>query len=473
MTGPRIPLFGLGQLAKSPFVTAKQLQNLYVETRPQGEKSALVAYGTPGETLFADAGATPWRGGWEFKPGGVAYGVHRGTLYEINNAGTLTAKGALLTTSGRVSISDNGTQVMIVDGTAGYIYNTGTGVFAQITDGDFPANPVTVTFLAGRFVVNFQGSSRFYVSDMYDGLSWDALMFANAETNPDPIVAVWASNGQLILLGSDSAEYWSNSGQLDFPFALLQGTATEWGLAATWSIAKYDNTMGYLVKNRMGGQVMFAKLNGYIPERLSTVDFDSIINRYATTSDASGYSYMLGGHPMFVLNFATAGKSWLYDGSTGEFTALKSFGSTRHNAEFSFSLLGSTILADSTDGKLYRLAPDTYTDNGASIERQLVSENVAMTDQSQFSIDCLRVDMEVGVGLTVGQGSDPQVGLEISRDNGKTWGAQMWKPMGKIGDYERYVEWRRLGSPREASFRITVTDPVPVVFVSACLNPDN
>ena len=154
--GARIPLFGLGIAAKSPFVTAKYLQNLYAENRPQGEKSMLVAYGTPGETLFISFGATPCRGGIEFEPGSVAYVVHRGVLWEINNAAVATNRGMLLTTTGRVSMSHNGTQVMIVDGTNGYIYNTATTVFAQITDGDFPANPTTVTFLAGRFVVSFQ-----------------------------------------------------------------------------------------------------------------------------------------------------------------------------------------------------------------------------------------------------------------------------------------------------------------------------
>jgi hypothetical protein len=81
--------------------------------------------------------------------------------------------------------------------------------------------------------------------------------------------------------------------------------------------------------------------------------------------------------------------------------------------------------------------------------------------------------MEVGVGLTSGQGVNPQIGLSISRDNGKTWGPQMWKTFGAIGEYRTRVEWRRLGSPREASFKLTVTDPVPVVFVSACINPED
>lgn len=466
----RIPLFGLGQLSKSAYVTAKQMQNLYVEQRPQGEKAVLVAYGTPGEELFVDFGDTPCRGGLEFEPGSVCYVVHRGVLWEINNAGVTTNRGTLLTTTGRVSMSHNGTQIMIVDGTYGYIYNTATTTFSQITDADFPANPTTVTFLAGYFIISLANSSRFYVSALYDGLSWDALDFANAETSPDPIVSVWSSNGQLILLGTLTTEYWGLSGAVDFPFAPLQGTATEWGLAATWSIAKYDNTMAYVIKNRMG-QVMVGKLNGYLPQKISTVDFDSIINSYATVADASCYSYMLGGHPMYVLNFPTAGKSWLFDGSTGMFSQLKSFGDTRHNAEFSFPFLGNTIIADYQNGRLYKLRPNVYTDNGAAIERELVSENIAMPDLSYFSVNCLRLDMEVGVGLTTGQGSDPQIGLSVSRDNGKTWGPQMWKSMGKIGEYKTRVEWRRLGSAREFSAKVTVTDPVPVTFVSAILNP--
>src|SRR5688572_23508650 len=215
----RIPLFGAGLHAKSAFVTAKSMQNIYAEVRPAGEKSAIVGYGTPGLNLFYDpGGGTPARGGIEFEKNSVAYYVRSGTLWEVNNAGVTTNRGTLNTTSGRVSMAHNGVQVMIVDGLNGYIYNTTTAVFAQITDPDFPANPLTVCFLARRFIVNFTGSSRFYVSDIDNGLSWNALMFANAETNPDPIVCVYESNGQLILPGPKTTEFWGNSGAADFPF---------------------------------------------------------------------------------------------------------------------------------------------------------------------------------------------------------------------------------------------------------------
>ena len=79
--GQPIPLFGLGMASKSPYVTAKQLTNLYCEVRPDGEKSALVAYGTPGLSLFVDMGDTPVRGGRAMDGISLAFFVHRGTLY--------------------------------------------------------------------------------------------------------------------------------------------------------------------------------------------------------------------------------------------------------------------------------------------------------------------------------------------------------------------------------------------------------
>lgn len=469
--GARIPLFGIGQAAKSPYVTAKQLQNLYPEVRPQGEKSSLVCYGTPGlAAAFADFGATPCRGGLEFEGTSVCYVVHRGVLLEVNNAGVTTNRGALLTTTGRVSMSDNGVQIMIVDGTYGYIYNTSTTAFAQIVDVDFPANPLTVTFLGGRFIVNIANSGRFYCSDLYAGLSWQALNFANAESSPDPIVAVWTNNGQLALFGTRTTEYWGNSGALDFPYSLIAGTAQEWGLAATWSLAKFDNTCAALFKNRMG-QVLICKIQGYEPVPISTVDIDALINDYANTADATSYSYLLGGHPMYVIGFPSAGFSWMYDGTTGFWPKLKSYGLTRYRGEFAFPFLASVVVADYNDGKLYRIDPDALTDNGDPIEREIIGETIRAENGEFLDISCLRLDLEVGVGTTSGQGVNPQIALSISRDNGKTYGPDMWKPMGAIGEYATRVEWRRLGSPRVATFKVRVTDPVKVNIVSASINP--
>jgi hypothetical protein len=468
----RIQLFGLGFSSKSRSVTAKIIQNLYLENRSAGEKSQVVAYGTPGEELFISFGDTRCRGWITFENDDVFYAVHRGTLYEVNNAGVKTSIGSLLTTTGRCSLSHNGTQIIVVDGTYGYIYNTSTNTFAQITDVDFPTQPETVTFQDGYFIVNQGGTGRFYISAPYNGLAWDGLDFANAESSPDKLIAVIADSGELMLFGPFTTEFWGNNGAADFPYARLQGASSEWGLAARWSLAKYDNSVAGVFKNRMG-QVMIAKMAGYVPQPISTQDMDSVINSYTSVSDAEAFSYMLGGHPMYQVNFPSAGYSWLYDGSTGIWTSMKSAGITRHNAEMGLDYLNQTLVSDYSSGNIYRLKADVYTDNGEVIERELISENISMPDIERIVINRFRVDVETGVGLATGQGSDPQIMLQVSRDNGRTWGAEMWQSMGKIGEYLKRVEWWKLGQSTTFNMKLRITDPIKVVITSAVINPED
>jgi hypothetical protein len=548
----RIPVFGPGLRASSPYITAKGMRNCYAEPRPEGEKASIVGLGRWGKTLFTDFGATPARGGRWLITGSLAYVVHRAVLWSVNNAGVKTNLGMLNTTSGRVSMTDNGTQLMIVDGTNGYIYSTvpiagtpqtissitidstgtiatvttaaphllttgnlvslagqnptaysgnytvtvtgastftfvmdvnpggnasGVGTytivsFAQITSPSFPANPTTCTFLHESFWIQSANSRRFYGSGQADGLSGYALNFASAEDQPDPMQAIWTSNGQLFLMCAAHMEFWGASGGQDFLVSEVQGTTSEWGLAATWSVARFAQTVACLIKNRTN-QVSIANIAGYLPVPLSTPDLDKIINGYANTADASAYSFMLGGHPMYVINFPSAGASWLYDGLAKQWSQINSDGLTRDSADFSFNFLNDTILSDYSTGKLYRLDPNAVTDNGSAINVQITTETIADPDLNRLTVNRLRIDVAVGGGNANDPGSDPQIGLEVSRDNGETWGAQMMRSLGKLGNYRKTVEWDMLGTARNFVFRLSMSDPVKFTLISACVNPEN
>lgn len=82
-------------------------------------------------------------------------------------------------------------------------------------------------------------------------------------------------------------------------------------------------------------------------------------------------------------------------------------------------------------------------------------------------ISRLEVEMQRGVGLSTGQGSDPQVMLSISRDGGMTYGPEDWLSAGTIGDYRKRVYATRLGSARDFVFKLVVTDPV-FLALAAC-----
>ena len=461
-----IPFFGAGQKGKSSTVTMQSHLNLYAEVI--SEKSAVAFYGTPGLTLRKFLGDTPVRG-W-ITSGNFIYLVHRGTFYRLDNSGTLTSLGALNTTSGRVDMAYNGFVILIVDGTNGYTFTISGSTFAQIVDADFPNGVTTCSWLFQNFAVAGDGTDQFFISPT--GTAWDALDFASAESNPDGIVRIFADSGELILFGENTIEFQSPSGSADFAFTNVAGSSREFGLAAKWSVCKFNSGVAALMRPR-GGQVQMMFLSGYNPKPISTPEMDSIFNGYANVDDATAYSYMLGGHPMLQVNFPSAMKSWLYDATTNMWSSLEyGLSGERHRGEMQLDFLNKTVIADYSDGSIYDLDPDVFTDNGTYIAREIISRHV-FRNNSRTPIHELYVDMEVGVGLTSGQGADPQVMLSVSKNNGMTWGPEKWKSIGEIGKYITRVVWRRLGISRDWLFKLRVTDPVKVVFVFGDVNGRN
>lgn len=461
-----IQLFGVSQFGKSANVTRQQRLNAYMEPQPGDDRSRVAVYGFPGKDLFTSFGDTPIRG--LYQRGDFLYAVHRGTFYEVNNAGVRTARGTIGTTSGRVYMADNGSQLMLTDGTAGYIYTFATSNFAQIVDVDYPG-AATVTWQDGYFIVNKPDSQRFYVSAINDGTSWDALDFASAESNPEDIVAVASDNSNLFLFGSISTEFWQNAGNSDFPFTRVSGGAIEWGCAAVNSIVKYDNSLAFLAKNRMG-EVIVARMSGYSPQRISTPELEYTINNYAAVSDATALSYMLGGHPMLQINFPTGGDTWLYDGLSNAWSKLESYQETRDIGEIGVNYLDRVIVSDYANGNLYRLNPLTYTENGNPLTFEVISRHLSFDDK-RFSVSKLQLDMETGVGLSSGQGSNPQIMMQVSVDGGHTWGPEQWVSFGAIGAYQARAIWRRCtGVARDVVFKFRITDPVKRVIFGASID---
>jgi hypothetical protein len=468
-----IPLFGVGIKGKSPAITAQHRINCYQEIQKEDDKTRIALIATPGESLFTAFGDTPARG--MIAVGDLLYVVHRGTFWEVNNAGTRTSRGTLNTTSGKVSMATNGAQIVIVDGTNGYTYTIATTTFAEITDGDFPDTAGSVTWGGQYFIISYQ--RKFYISAVNDGTSWDALDFATAESSPDDLVRVLFDHGELLLFGAVTTEPWGITGAADFPFSAIQGAAKEFGLAAKWSLVKYDDSLAGLMKNKLG-QVQVMKMQGYNFVPISSPELDSIINGYATVSDATAYAYMLGGHPMLQISFPSVSKTWEYDGLTSALAGFpvwheRQSGLTggRHRGEIQCDYVNKTRISDYENGNIYTIDSTLYAENGDSYPMEVVSKHL-MAQYNYLTVDKLFLDFEAGVGLATGQGSDPQVMLQVSRDGGRTWGAEQWRSIGKVGEYKARAEWRGLGTCRDFVFKIRVSDPVKRVLVNAAIVGD-
>ena len=65
------------------------------------------------------------------------------------------------------------------------------------------------------------------------------------------------------------------------------------------------------------------------------------------------------------------------------------------------------------------------------------------------------------------QGREPQIMLDWSDDNAKTWSNQRTASFGMVGHYRQRVKFFRLGQARDRIYRVSISDPVKRVILSA------
>ena len=106
----------------------------------------------------------------------------------------------------------------------------------------------------------------------------------------------------------------------------------------------------------------------------------------------------------------------------------------------------------------------TFTEYGIILRRRFVIPYVDNEGQP-FWVDSLELYGESGVGLTSGQGADPQVLMSFSVDGARTFNNRISRSIGKIGEYTKRTIWNSLGRiSRNMTIKFEVSDPVKYVF---------
>lgn len=444
-------------LQRSKSVTGQRLVNMYVEKNPEGSKFPYTLYNTPGYISFVDLGTTKAVQGMQ-KMGTLLYAISGNEVFKITTAGVKTSLGTITGTEGRVDLSNNGSQLFIKteDGEA---WTTTSSTLTKVTDVDFPS-ATSSTFLDGFTIVSKTGTGQFNISGLLDSTTWDALDFATAEERPDNLVRVFAFNGSLWLLGEKSYEIYYNSGNADFPFQQIQGAVnTTRGCAAAFSVVEEDNSFLFLGDDR----VVYRAI-GYNVQRVSHHGIETAFNDYTTVSDAYAFVTKLDGHKFYNITFPSENATWSMDLSNGmwaERTTLVGDIPSAWSANTYEDFAGKQLVGHNSNGIIYSLSPTTYTEDGTTIER-IVQGSVQQLDGQRITYDRVRLDIDAGVGLITGQGSDPQMMMRYSDDGGITFSNEKWRSFGKIGEYFKRPQWRRLGTSRQRIFEFKTTEPVPV-----------
>jgi hypothetical protein len=457
-----ISLFGTGIKSYSESVTAQRRLNCFYDIRQDGDRSTIIIRGTPGTSKFVTLPDRPIRG-WR-QIGALLYVAAGASVFQVDGGGTITLLGTISNSGQPVSMSDDSFTLVMVDGVQGYYLVLPSGTPQLISDSSFPNGCTTVTNLDSRYIVEVPNTRAFQTSAQLDGSTWSPIISGFKEGSSDLLSAVDVLNGSLLLFGSQNMEFWQDNGTSPNQFGRITGTNQTWGLAAKFSRAALNNTMVFLGQNPQGG-VQVLQIVGYTPTRISNSDIENIISGFRIYGDAVGLTYMLDGHPMYQLTFSNANRSFLYDSSTGFWSETQTGVATtgRHFAQLGIVFNSKNYVSDVSTGIIYQLDANVFTDSGISIKRQVTSRHVRQAG-NDFSISEIILEMETGVGVVVGQGSLPQMMMQISRDGGRTFGPERWKSIGRLGHYKRKVLWDRCGSARDFVFQFTMTDPVKFVI---------
>ncbi len=468
MPRERIPLgrnFGQG---RSNAAGMSSLANIYgEEVRGEG-RTDWVCYGMPGEALFATIGGGTVRG--QIRANETNYTVIGTRLYSVNSAGVETDIGEI-EGSESVDMFFNGVQLSVVAELKSYSYDTVTLGLSEISDPNFEQASGGDS-LASYEIYAVKGTGRFRYR-LVNTATFNADDFATAEAESDFLVAVRKAGNELALLGSTSTEWWYPTG-LSSPgdaFARTSTAAASIGCLSRDSALVFDSGLTWVGRDGEAGGAGVYRAEGYTPRKISTPEIDNLIEQAATPSALSAISVQSRGHLFY---FLTNPGEWTvyWDIATNKWGYRKSgewsMGSDPLGGwdAVTFAVNGSKQIIGKSDGNLYELQPDTYTDLSGALVREVTSPQVHKDGRRAF-VSCVELDVQAGVGLESGQGSAPLAMMCYSDDGGQNWTAPRSAPLGPIGQTKYRARWFACGSFRQRIYKFRCGDPVKFVALGA------
>lgn len=476
----RLPLVGGAYYARSVIGNAQRSINYFPELNRRDAPVPMTHYQRPGlvpraAPAVADVGRCLYQAS-----NGNQYCVIGSTVYSISAGWVLAPLGAITPgLTNPVSMIDNGTSVVIVDGSVNFwTILLATNVFALGIDatGNFAGG--TRTDVLDTFIVWNKPSTNKYGATFSNVLTTNGLSFGAKATHPDPIVSLLVRRTEIVILGTQKGEIHYNVGGAIFPFARLPGSYIEYGLAAAYSLAASDISIFWLSKSLEGdGRSFIMRLKGYDVIAISNPAIADAMSKMSRTDDAVAYCYQQAGHSFYVISFPSGDQTWVFDDAIADPMMAwhqrawtDSNGVLHRVRDNAFAVInGVNAVIDWENGTIYEHDPFTYTDTvadtvyGLSCIRsfphltQAYNEKGELedTDGKSVLVKSFVAQMQCGTGARDVNGDPAKVALRWSPDYGVTWLQAQLQTAGAPGEYRTDPMWPSLGTEKHWVFELS------------------
>lgn len=390
--------------------------------------------------------------------GDLAFALVGDTLSSISANGT-TATIGTVPGSERVRIETNGTDLVIWRPFDNSLWVSDGVTVAQDTDPMLTDGIASPAFLDGYIVGRRPNTADFFNSGL-NAITWNGLDIASAEAQPGNLLGLIQDHRELILAKAESIELWYNAGNSPgSPFSRSPNGFMALGTAAGESMLAQDNSPFWICNDQT-----VRRLSGTTGERVSQHGIEAVLGGIQLT-DAYAVRYFLQGHLFIAWVFPFAARTIVYDCTTQQWHERDSLGFGAWRVSHIIEAFGGQLVGDRVSGKVGFLDGDTFDEFGEPQRVRWTYQSVyAEGERAQHNR--LSLGLNVGNGLTTGQGSNPLATLKISDDGGNVFRTHTTRSLGAQGQYQKTVDWWKLGQSRDRVYSIDVTDPVQL-FVFA------
>jgi hypothetical protein len=424
-----------------------------VKTDPKGwnilSRPPLVSY--------TSIGTGPIEGEFQ-KPGlfnGDKFYVSNGTLYrEGVSLGALDGTGVVIWAAGIG-------EIVITRGASAWSYN-GTNLAAvAFPDG---AQVNSVHWMARRFVYARKGSGRFYWSALDDGRTIDGLDFANAESEPDELLDIAKMGDLFAMLGANSVETWTLTGDPDLPWARVSQRTFGRGIFSPGAKTEVaDANTVYFVSS----DGMVCRMAGDAPQRVSDSALEEDIK---LASEISVFGYQFEGKPYVVVRLEGVA-TYVLDLVAGN---MPSRFSTQGRGNWAplcaITVEGTPYFGDDSSASIWQFDEGAITDSGQG--EMIRYFTAGLPSAANVSVINLAIDGNNGSAtVETGESGDPILEMRFSRDGGRQWSNWRATRWGRMGEYKRRARFGSCGSFSQpgflAEFRMLACAPLRVERVGA------
>jgi len=260
-----------------------------------------------------------------------------------------------------------GTKMLIKNQSNLYVWDSGS--VHKVVDKGYPAVTVPGIVVLGGFAYVMSPDGLIQNCVLDDPYHWPSLNVIGADYDDDAGVAIVKYQNYLVAFGLNSMQFFYDAGNpVGSPLLPYLNSNMLIGCAAASTVTQIGSTVVWVSQTKqLGRQVMV--LNGLQPQAISTPFIDRILGENAE-NNINGIAMAIDGHTFYVLNVGST--TFVYDFTTKQW--FEWVFNPSYTLPFKFGGYATTFqpggyyVLGATDGTVYKVSTQYYTDNGIAFQ---------------------------------------------------------------------------------------------------------